>query len=141
MEFAIILFQLIKDKYIKDGHLHLKLKRSMSPKIMSYEYNHTEREQLKITLDENIIIGEVEINYHSSYNDPCRRDIYYKTFLKIKKNVWKTLKENYIRELTNDPEKLFKQIKDKFGDLPPDEIDITFTKARIQRTKWKSQVQ
>jgi hypothetical protein len=58
----------------------------------------------------------------------------FETFQKIKKKAWKILKENYIQDMAKDPNKLFIYIKNT-GYLPPDEIEITFKKSHINKTK------
>jgi hypothetical protein len=92
-------------------------------------------------LDNNILEGDEESRYLDNYNPQQRRDIYYRTFQKIKKKAWIKLKENYIRNLPKDPQKLFRYVKNNIGLLPPDEVKITYANATAKRTKWKSQIQ
>jgi hypothetical protein len=54
-EFAIILFQLLKNAYLQDVNPHLPLKRSISPKIKSHQYYSKEQEKLKILLDKILL--------------------------------------------------------------------------------------
>jgi hypothetical protein len=106
----------------------------------NYEYYYYEYENIKLKIDDDILEGEEELNYLSNYNPSRPRDIYYKTFQQIKKKAWIILKNNYIKDLANHPEELFKYIKNNVGFFPPDEIKITYKKLNIQRTKWKSQI-
>jgi hypothetical protein len=43
---------------------------------------------MKMKLEESIIEGEEEMNCFTNYNTPYRKDIYYKTLLKIKMRDW-----------------------------------------------------
>jgi hypothetical protein len=57
----------------------------------------------KIQLTNWNIMPEEEAEYNRNFNPPRRRDIYYKTFMKIKHKAWKQLKLNYLLKF---PEKL-----------------------------------
>jgi hypothetical protein len=114
---AIILLQLFKDKYFKNGKPHLTLKRSINTEFKNYDYYYHEQEKPKLKLDNNILEGQEETNYSDNYNPPCRRDIYIRTFQKIKEKAWKILKENYMKDLVKDPQRLFKYIKNNIGFL------------------------
>jgi hypothetical protein len=139
MNFALILFQLIKDKYFKKGNLHLTSKKSIKPKILSYEYYHNEYELLKIKLDKPIIEGDEEVEYHENYDPPCRRYL----SQNFSKNKQESM-ENFQGKLHQRPSqrtwKLFKYINYHFVYFPPDETETTLTKASIQRALWKSQI-
>jgi hypothetical protein len=48
------------------------------------------------------------------------------------------LKKRFIKELTNEPEKLFNYIKQNISFKPPEEIIITFTKAKVEEQNGSS---
>jgi hypothetical protein len=81
------------------------------------------------------------ITYHSNYSPPCLSEIYFDTFQETKKKAGIFLKKRYIKELTEEPDRLFKYLKNNVGFAPPEEITITFKEAKILRIKCKSQHQ
>jgi hypothetical protein len=77
-----------------------------------------------------------ELDCNQNYNPYCRRDIYYKTFLEIKRKAWTQLK---LEHLLIFPEKLPTYLKNT--SMRIHKIKMNYKKIQVVKTKWKSSKQ
>jgi hypothetical protein len=136
LETAIVLLQILKDQFFKKDTLHITLKRCLDNKIKDRNYYLSQHKLMEENLYEGIIEAEIEKQYWESYNPPRRRDIYFKTFKKIKEKAWIKLKKEYIEEAIKDSQRLHSLLNKNGNKIIS--IVITTRKIKSLRTKWKS---
>jgi hypothetical protein len=134
LEMSIILLQIFKDHFFKNNLPHITFHRCLNCKIQNWKYHHNWKEKYK-SCNLNIMTEEEELQYHQNYNPPQRRDIYLKTFTKIKRKAWVILKTNYILE-DKKLKRLNLYLQKNNSHII--KINIKYEKWFPKRTKWKS---